>query len=98
MKATTPRICRICRICRILAVVLFLGSGAVANAHPGPPGHYHPDEVDEFDQVAMVSTTAEERHDINLGGILVLIALGACLGFAFLQKDGGIWKDVSVDH
>jgi hypothetical protein len=54
--------------------------------------------VDEFDQVAMVSPTAEERRDINLGGILVLIALGACLGFALLQKDGGIWKDVSVDH
>jgi hypothetical protein len=86
------------RSCRTLAAVLFLGSGAVSNAHPGPPGHYHPDEVDEFDQVTMVSTTAQQRRDINLGGILVLTAMGACLGFALLQKDGGIWKDVSADH
>jgi hypothetical protein len=84
--------------CRIVAAVLFFGSVAVSSAHPGPPGHYHPDEVDEFDQVAMVTTTAKERHDTNLGGILVLTALGACLGFALIQKDGEIWKGVSADH
>jgi hypothetical protein len=92
MKASTTR------LCRTLAVAIFLGSGVVSNAHPGAPGHYHPDEVDEFDQVAMVSAAADEQRDFNLGGILVLTVLGACLGFALFQKDGGIWKDVTADH
>lgn len=84
--------------CRTLAVVLFLGSGAVSSAHPGAPGHYHPDEVDEFDQVAMVSATADEHRDLHLGGLLFLTALGVCIGCAFFKKDGGNWKPVKADR
>jgi hypothetical protein len=84
--------------CRTLAAVLFLGSGAVSHAHPGAPGHYHPDEVDEFDQVAVVSNVADEHRDLNLGGILFLSALGVCIGYAFWKKEGGNWKSVTPGH
>ncbi len=80
------------------AVLLGLFLAAHASAHPGPPGHYHPDEVDEFDQVAVATPAAENTNDFNLGGILVLAGIGACLGFAFFQKEGGIWKDVTAHH
>ena len=69
-----------------------------ANGHPGPAGHYHPDEVDEFDQVRVTTPVIEAGGEHNLGGILVLIGIGACLSFALFQKEGGIWKDVTANH
>lgn len=83
---------------RTLVATLFLGVGAIVNAHPGPPGHYHPDEVDEFDQVAVSSPVPANTNDFNLASIIVLTGVGACLGFAFFQKKGGIWKDVTAHH
>lgn len=78
------------------ALAIFLGVGAFAQAHPGPPGHYHPDEVDEFDQVSIVEPVAS--RDFDLGGILVLTGIAACLGFALFQKQGGIWADATRKH
>ncbi len=70
-----------------------------AHAHPGPPGHKHfPDEVDEFAQVAVPSPAAENANELNLGGILVLAGIAGCLGFAFFQKQGGIWTDTTLNH
>ncbi len=83
---------------RFRAAILGVVLATSANAHPGPPGHYHPDEVDEFDQVAVTTPVIDNAHESNLGGILVLTGIGACLGFAFFQKQGGIWKDVTVNH
>ena len=81
---------------RAAFLCLILATGAYA--HPGPPGHYHPDEVDEFDQVAVTIPAADNAKDFNLGGILILTGIGACLGFALFQKQGGIWKDVTAHH
>ncbi|MEP2775559.1 MAG: hypothetical protein ABJQ29_03690 [Luteolibacter sp.] len=81
---------------RTAALAIFLGSGVLAQAHPGPPGHFHPDEVDEFDQVSMVDPASSRNFD--LGGILVLTGIAACLGFAFFQKEGGIWADANSKH
>ncbi len=85
-------------ICTALAT-LFLGAGSVALAHPGPPGHYHPDEVDEFDQVVTVAPeSADNRRGYDIGGIVALCIIGGCLGYALLQRDGGIWRDVTIHH
>ena len=85
-------------ICAAFAT-LCLGAGSIALAHPGPPGHYHPDEVDEFDQVAMVaSESADSRRGYDIGGIIALSIIGGCLGFALFQRDGGIWRDVTIHH
>ncbi len=87
MKATT----------RSTLLALYLITGA--SAHPGAPGHTHfPDEVDEFDQVAVTTPAADHANESNLGGILVLSGIAVCLGFAFFQKQGGIWKDVTMNH
>lgn len=69
-----------------------------ANAHPGPAGHYHPDEIDEFDQIQFAAPAVDTGQRYNLGGIVVLLGIGACLSFAFFQKQGGIWKDVTAHH
>lgn len=82
----------------IRAVVVGFALTTLAHAHPGPPGHYHPDEVDEFDQTSVTAPAADKGSNLNLGGILVLLGLGGCVGFALFQKQGGIWKDVTVDH
>ena len=81
---------------RAATIAVFLGTGAMAQAHPGPPGHYHPDEVDEFDQVSIVEPSAARHFDV--GGILALTGIAACLGFAFFQKQGGIWVDATRKH
>lgn len=81
---------------RTAALAIFLGAGALAQAHPGPPGHYHPDEVDEFDQLSMVEPAV--RKNFDLGGIIVLTGIAACLGYAFFQKEGGIWADATRKH
>ncbi|MDP4623655.1 MAG: hypothetical protein NWT08_00815 [Akkermansiaceae bacterium] len=78
------------------ALAIFLGSGALAQAHPGAPGHYHPDEVDEFDQVSLTEPASSRNFDI--GGILVLTVIAASIGYAFFQKEGGIWVDVTQKH
>ena len=83
---------------RYRAAILGLVLAASAHAHPGPPGHYHPDEVDEFDQIAVTTPVIDNTHESNLGGILVLAGIAACLGYAFSQKQGGIWKDVTANH
>ena len=82
---------------KALTLSMFLGSAMFAAAHPGPPGHYHPDEVDEFDQVAVHVITKEKSH-FDVGGLLVLLGIAGCLGYAFSQKDGGIWSDKTVHH
>lgn len=84
--------------CRTLAAVFLLGFSAVSHAHPGAPGHYHPDEVDEFDQVAMESSVTDEHRGLNPGGVLFLAALGVCIGYAFWKKEGGNWKSLTTDH
>jgi len=83
---------------RLRAALLGLFLTISAHAHPGPAGHYHPDEVDEFDQLVVASPAVNNEHEYNLGGILVLLGIGACLSFAFFQKEGGIWKDVTAHH
>jgi hypothetical protein len=90
MNATRPK------SFRAAALAIFLGAGVIAQAHPGPPGHYHPDEVDEFDQVSIVDSAASRNFDI--GGILVLTGIAACLGFAFFQRESGIWVDANRKH
>lgn len=81
---------------RTAALAIFLGSGALAQAHPGPPGHYHPDEVDEFDQLSIVEPAAGRNFDV--GGVMALTGIAACLGFAFFRKQGGIWADATSSH
>lgn len=81
---------------RVAALAILLGAGSFATAHPGPPGHYHPDEVDEFDQVSIVEPAVSRTFD--LGGVLVLAGIAACLGYAFFQKEGGIWMDATRKH
>lgn len=82
-----------------ITFALFACSGAISQAHPGQPGHTHfPDEVDEFDQRVAATSASAENHGLDLGGILVLTAFAGCLGFAFFQKEGGIWSDVTSDH
>ncbi len=83
---------------RSIPLIFFLGMFQIAGAHPGAPGHYHPDEVDEFDQVSHAAGTVESERDFDLGGALVLIGVVGCLGFAFTQKQGGIWSDVTSNH
>lgn len=91
MKDHCPKFVRACVASSVI------GLASLATGHPGPPGHYHPDEIDEFDQVAMVSPAASQGH-FDLGGTLVLAGIGACLAFAFFQKDSGIWKDATAKH
>lgn len=75
----------------VRAAILVLLLSVAIHAHPGPPGHYHPDEVDEFDQIEVV----EESRDFNIGGILILASIAVCIGFAFFQKKGGICKNIA---
>ena len=86
----------LCHSSRAVLLGLFLTVGA--NAHPGSPGHYHPDEVDEFEQVAHTAPAVENARELNIGAIVVLAGIVASLGFALFQKQGGIWKDVTVNH
>lgn len=84
---------------RVVILSLVLGMSHAAFAHPGPPGHTHyPDEVDEFEQVAMPIGELNEQRDINVGGMIALSLIGVCLAFALLQKNGGIWKDSTIRH
>ncbi len=84
---------------RKAVVCLFLSLGSIAHGHPGPPGHYHPDEVDEFDQVAMVAAeTLENKRGYDYGGTIALTIIGGCLAFALCQKNGGIWRDTTLHH
>lgn len=76
---------------------MFLGTAMFAGAHPGPPGHYHPDEVDEFDQVAH-SVVTKPKSSFDFGGVLVILGISSCLAYAFFQKDSGLWSDVTVNH
>lgn len=76
----------------------FFCSLAMAAAHPGPPGHHHPDGIDEFDESAAMPETGRAPSPTDLGGILVLGGVAACLGYALFQKDGGIWTDVTSRH
>lgn len=85
---------------RRFAVILvsFIGMGAMAQAHPGTPGHYHPGEVDEFDEISLVSESSLAKKDFDLGGFLVFMGVSSCLAFALCQKQGGIWSDVVSKH
>ncbi|MFD2257805.1 hypothetical protein ACFSSA_14075 [Luteolibacter algae] len=83
---------------RAAVLGLFLSSAAIVSAHPGPPGHYHPYEVDEFDEPVTEFSAKPLESDFDLGGLLVLTGVAACLGFAFFQKDGGIWSDATSRH
>ena len=77
--------------------ILFLAAGSLASAHPGPPGHHHhPDEVDEFDESSM--TVPAEQRSFDAGGIVIIAIVSGCLIFAFFQKEGGIWRDVTLHH
>lgn len=81
---------------RAVGLAIFLGAGGMAQAHPGPPGHYHPDEVDEFDEVSLMEPAASKSFDV--GGLLVLAVITASIAFAFFQKEGGIWTDPTRKH
>lgn len=78
------------------SLAIFLGAGALTHAHPGPPGHYHPDEVDEFDEVTLFEAAPAKNYDI--GGMLVVTFIAASIGFAFFQREGGIWADATQKH
>ena len=79
-----------------VTLAIFVGAGSLAQAYPDTGASHSSDGGDKFNQVAVLEATP--AHHFDIGGMLVISAVVACLGYAFLQKDGGIWADVTQKH
>jgi hypothetical protein len=65
-----------CHIGRILALLAVSSTSLLAH-----PGHYHPDETDEFDFLTSSLLHSHGAMDFILGGVAL-----ASLGVAFFRK------------